>query len=263
MNKKTLVIIVLVIAAAAAFAYLEFFSSGACQVCSYDGVQVSQSFMQNLKIGNSTFSAVKIGAAETQGLSTENGTNLTYGGKPEILYIGAEYCPFCAAERWAMVIALSRFGTFSNLHYMTSSASDTYASTPTFTFYNSSYSSPYISFVSVETETNVGSGGYYAPLQNMSAEQASIIEGYDKSGSIPFIDFANKTVITGATYNPQTLAGYNWTYIASQLNNPNDTISQSVVGSANLITAEVCMADGNQPQSVCGLGYIKQIQEFA
>ena len=36
---------------------------------------------------------------------------LTSGGKPEILYVGAEYCPYCAAERWAMVVALSRFGT--------------------------------------------------------------------------------------------------------------------------------------------------------
>src|SRR5258706_2836824 len=28
-------------------------------------------------------------------------------GKPEFLYMGAEYCPYCAAERWAMVVALS------------------------------------------------------------------------------------------------------------------------------------------------------------
>src|ERR1700730_10068393 len=26
-------------------------------------------------------------------------SNLTLGGKPEVLYMGAEYCPFCAAER--------------------------------------------------------------------------------------------------------------------------------------------------------------------
>ena len=42
-------------------------------------------------------------------------TALTSGGKPEMLYQGAEYCPYCAAERWAMIVALSRFGTFSGL----------------------------------------------------------------------------------------------------------------------------------------------------
>ena len=36
-------------------------------------------------------------------------------GAPEVLYIGAEYCPFCAVERWPLVVALSRFGTFAGL----------------------------------------------------------------------------------------------------------------------------------------------------
>ena len=40
---------------------------------------------------------------------------LTADGKPEVLYVGAEYCPFCAAERWPVVVALSRFGTWSGL----------------------------------------------------------------------------------------------------------------------------------------------------
>jgi hypothetical protein len=40
---------------------------------------------------------------------------LTADGKPLVLYVGAEYCPFCASQRWAVVVALSRFGTFSNL----------------------------------------------------------------------------------------------------------------------------------------------------
>ena len=27
-------------------------------------------------------------------------------GKPEIVFVGAEYCPYCAAERWPIVMAL-------------------------------------------------------------------------------------------------------------------------------------------------------------
>lgn len=58
-------------------------------------------------------------------------------GKVQFLYVGAEYCPYCAAARWAMIVALSRFGTFSNLHLMRSSGQDVYPNTPTFTFYTS------------------------------------------------------------------------------------------------------------------------------
>ena len=42
-----------------------------------------------------------------------------------------EYCPFCAAQRWAMVSALSRFGTFSGLKTIHSSSSDADPNTPT------------------------------------------------------------------------------------------------------------------------------------
>ena len=38
--------------------------------------------------------------------------------------MGAEYCPYCAAERWSMIVALGRFGTFSGLQTMRSSSTD-------------------------------------------------------------------------------------------------------------------------------------------
>ena len=43
--------------------------------------------------------------------------------------MGAEYCPYCAAQRWAMIVALSRFGTFSGLTTV-HSASATSIQTP-------------------------------------------------------------------------------------------------------------------------------------
>ena len=71
-------------------------------------------------------------------------------GKPVFLYVGGEFCPFCAAERWSMVVTLDRFGTFSNLHIISSSSTDEFANTPTFTFYKSTYTSPYLDFQPVE-----------------------------------------------------------------------------------------------------------------
>ncbi len=39
-------------------------------------------------------------------------TALTSAGKPEMLYIGAEFCPYCAAMRWSMARS-TQFGTLS------------------------------------------------------------------------------------------------------------------------------------------------------
>jgi len=38
--------------------------------------------------------------------------------------LGRSYCPYCAAERWSIIVALSKFGNFSGLTYMLSSAFD-------------------------------------------------------------------------------------------------------------------------------------------
>src|SRR5207237_546429 len=71
-------------------------------------------------------------------------------GKPEVFFYGAEWCPLCAAERWSIITALSRFGTFHNLKEIASSSTDSYPNTSTFTFYQSSYTSSYIDFVPVD-----------------------------------------------------------------------------------------------------------------
>ena len=104
-------------------------------------------------------------------------------GKPILLFIAAEYCPYCGTERWPIVIALSRFGTFSNLHIISSSATDVYPNTPTFTFYGSTYASPYIDFQPVEIEDRSDKS-----LQKLTSAQSQTFVTYSSSQSIPFID---------------------------------------------------------------------------
>jgi hypothetical protein len=59
-----------------------------------------------------------------------------------VLYAGAEYCPFCAAERWALATALSRFGTFTNLGTTASAGGQEYApNTATLSFHGATYTS--------------------------------------------------------------------------------------------------------------------------
>ena len=71
---------------------------------------------KGLFVAATTTSAISSAANQLGSyFATVNGTALTSNGKPEVLFLGGEYCPYCAAERWSMVNALSRFGTFTGL----------------------------------------------------------------------------------------------------------------------------------------------------
>jgi hypothetical protein len=178
---------------------------------------------------------------------------LTQNGKPEIVYVGAEYCPYCATERWGMAVALSRFGTFSNLGVTHSATNDVFPNTSTLTFYKSNYTSKYVAFSPVEqTDPN------RKPLQNLTPQQNALLNQYDKppyvqgaGGSIPFIDLGNKYLISGASFSPQLIHGKTWSQIASALSNPSSPIAKSVGGTANYITAAICNMTKDQPANVC------------
>ncbi|HEX9098019.1 MAG TPA: DUF929 family protein [Candidatus Dormibacteraeota bacterium] len=177
-------------------------------------------------------------------------------GKPVVFYLGAEFCPFCAFERWGMIIALSRFGTFSGLQATTSSATDAYPNTPTFTFRNATFTSHYIDFQPIETSDRNGS-----PLQSPTAAQQALLSRYDTSDAIPFVDFGNQYAFTGATYtNPGILDGMSWSQIAAALEQPGSAQAMAILGSANLITAATCQLTGQQPASVCSRAIIQAIE---
>ena len=130
-------------------------------------------------------------------------------GKPELLYVGSEFCPFCAAQRWGLVVALSRFGTFSGLRATHSSLSDEFPGTETFSFFGSTYTSPYLDFVPVELQTDVAVNGTYPTLQRLSPSQQSLLDTYDRApytpeaGAIPFLDLGNRFVMVGAATTPR------------------------------------------------------------
>jgi hypothetical protein len=192
-------------------------------------------------------STVSKAVTSISGGSGGSGTTLMSGGRPEILYIGAEYCPYCATERWAMAVALSRFGTFSGLRGIYSSSTDVDPNTPTLTFYKSTYTSKYLTFTPVETTTEDRN----TPLQNPTAQQAKIWQKYDSAGNIPFIDFGNKYLINQVTYDPSVLKGKTWAQIASALNDKSSAIAKGADGSANVMTATICKLTHNKPANVC------------
>jgi uncharacterized protein DUF929 len=226
------------------------------------GAALTSVVSQATSVPTATLDKVGSGSGQVSAKpSTISGSLLTSGGKPEMLYVGAEYCPYCAAERWAMVVALSRFGTFSGLATVHSAAKDgqgtaePYPNTPTWTFAHATYTSQYLTFTPVEQYTNIpdSSTGGYTTLQNITSAQQSLITKYDSAnqGAIPFIDFGNKYLISGASYNPQVLDGHSWAQVAAALKNPSSQIAQGVDGTANYITAAICKITNNQPTSAC------------
>jgi hypothetical protein len=231
------------------------------------GKPVSADVMNALAgVSTSTLSAVGQGPSGiiSPSPATPAG-NLTLNGKPEILYIGGEYCPYCAVERWAMLVAFSKFGNFTGVEYMQSDAGDIFASTSTFTFANANFTSKYITFVPVEYWDRS-----HQVKATLTPSQQALFTQYDSSQNIPFVDFGNKYLVLGAEFLPSVLrvggtslgAPLDWTQIASQLNNSSSTIAQNVDGTANRLISAVCRIDGGQPASVCSASFA-QLLAFA
>jgi hypothetical protein len=203
----------------------------------------------------STLNAVGAGGSSLGGgIKPITAATLTADGKPEVFFDGAEYCPFCAANRWGMVVALSRFGTFTGLKTIHSSTTDNPANVPTWTFYGSTYTSKYINFTSVEETGNVvdSATGSYPTLQTPTSAETALLQKYNTGGSIPFVDFGGKYAQSGdlAMLAPANLTG-NWEKIAGDLKDPSTSNAKAVDGAANFMTAAICKLTNNQPATAC------------
>jgi len=171
------------------------------------------------------------------------GPPLTIGGKPAMVFVSEESCPFCAAERWALAVALSRFGTWGRLGITTSSATDIYPSIATLSFRTARYRSAQLTLRTTELTDNSG-----RPLQAQTPLDAVLIDRYDvppyvnsvdQSGAVPFLDIGNQYILAGAQYDPQVLAGLSAAQIASQLSNPSGPVAKAIDGSAQVLIAAI------------------------
>jgi hypothetical protein len=151
-----------------------------------------------------------------------------------------------------MIVALSRFGTFTGLEYMQSGDSpESFPNTSTFTFSHASYTSQYISFVAVEVQDR-----YHNSLQTPTNDQQALWSQYDPPGNgFPFIDLANQYVAINSQYSPGNINGLTWTGIASQLDTPSSAVAQNIDGAANRLITALCKIDNGQPASVCSQPY--------
>ncbi|TWE12273.1 DUF929 family protein [Rudaeicoccus suwonensis] len=203
----------------------------------------------------STFNTVGLGSASNFPSALKGATALTVDGKPRIIYYGGQFCPYCAMERWSIVAALSRFGSFKGLSGMVSSED----SIPTLDFLKSSYTSQYISFTPYEVlDQN------HNTLQTPPAADNALFTKYDAveyvpsigqngPGTIPFLIFGGTYASAGSTYNDASqMSGMTQAQVIAALKNPNSPITQGIVGAANVLTAQICQLTKDQPSNVCG-----------
>lgn len=183
--------------------------------------------------------------------SAPGGPGASLGGaKPEILYIGAEFCPICATERWPLYIALSHFGTFSNVSKSHSAVQD--GNIPTLSFYGSTYTSNYLKFTPVETYTNQPSGNYYSKLETPTANQQAIWTAAQGSNlTFPFIDMGGKLQLTTSQFPSNILEGKSFNDVLNAVGDNSNTVGADIDASAAVLTKYFCGLTKNAPANVC------------
>lgn len=211
----------------------------------------------------------------------------TVNGKPTVIYFGSITCVFCAENRWAMALALSRFGNFSTLFNGYSSLGD--SDVPTLYWspatYNASaldlgsfYKSKYLNFIVLE-DTDPITGGF--DLQSVAQIQQEV----NATGNIAYMDALDYIIqINNFAGTPYTIWGTHqvngadaidfgnntqtapaplnlWTHaqIFSQLAKPTDQFAWTEYAAADLYIAMVCPSLNNTP-TICQLPAIAQIE---
>ncbi|GAC1468817.1 MAG: hypothetical protein PVSMB7_17250 [Chloroflexota bacterium] len=190
-------------------------------------------------------------ASPPMGSFTHVGSSLYSGSKPELLFIGAQYCPHCAGQRWAIVKALDQFGTFSNV---TSSSNDD-GTIPTFDLHNATFSSRYVSFVHRDVQDRS-----HNQLDSLSPDEQSLFSRYDTSGGIPLVLVGGYGLV-GDGYDLSLIQGKSFGTVQNALQRgaSSNPLVPAINAEANSLTAFICHADGMRPHSVCDRPAIRQI----
>lgn len=267
-NKRLLiasvtVLVVVLVVVGIVVAALQNNSGGT--VAGKEGTALDQAaFAKLTTVPASVLDQVGVGTAQN-GAKKIDAPALTKDGKPRVVYVGAEYCPFCASQRWALVVALSRFGTWNNLSASYSApAPEVNPDTPTVTFRGATYTSQYVSFTGYETASNKMVNGQFTPLDKLEGEDKELFDKYNqppyvdgRGGAIPWLTVGGTAVQSGASFASDPLLGRSHADIAAALHDPASPIAKGVNGAANMLTAQICVATGNQPADVCNAPGVK------
>jgi uncharacterized protein DUF929 len=181
------------------------------------------------------------------------------GGHPLTIFLGGQFCPFCATMRWPFVKALSRFGTFSGLGQITSQqGTDGFNSIGSYDMTKAAFRSDYVTLRMVEVADVNGN-----PLQHPDAETAALVNQFDPQGSIPFV-FVGGSYVAQLPYSPALLQGKTFQQILDEVNSSNPgEVGRAIDAEADGITAIICKTDGAQPTQVCEQPSIRALSQQA
>ncbi len=219
--------------------------------------------------------------------------SLVINGKPSVVYIGAISCIYCGENRWAMALALSRFGSFNGLYVGYSSFGDgdiptlywipqNYTTTGMARFGNS-YHSNYINFFSAEFDSPI-TGGFEFPSSvdpikffvanatNSSYETAMLFMdsphlfqgtpytfwGTSFNLGADAVVFGNGTSQAAITNTPP-LTYATHSQIISQLSGFKSTFAYEEYAAADVYVAEVCPSI-NSAAPICSMPAIEAIE---
>jgi len=161
-------------------------------------------------------------------------------GKLVVFFMGAEHCPYCAAERWAVVRALSKYGQWRGLRQTMSAARDEpFLNLPTYDLTEATYTSPHVEFVSREIRDRE-----FKPLQKLLKTESKLVRKYDPKKHIPFLLIGGRFMQLEAGFSPKIFIGHTFRQTETELKKIESEIRKTIDDEANIISALLC---------VCGL----------
>jgi thiol-disulfide isomerase/thioredoxin len=166
-------------------------------------------------------------------------------GKLFVFFIGAEYCPYCAAERWAIVRSLQKFGQWNGLEQTISAARDEpFLNLPTYDFTKASYTSSHIEFVAREIKDRD-----FKPLQKLLKTEEKLIRKFDPKKEIPFLLIAGRFMQIGSGFTPKIFIGHTFRQTETELKKIESEIRKTIDDEANIISALFCVS--GLPPELC------------
>ncbi|MCI0565458.1 MAG: DUF929 domain-containing protein, partial [Nitrososphaera sp.] len=134
-------------------------------------------------------------------------------GKSLVFFMGAGFCPYCAAERWAIVSALGKFGAWEGLVEDKSAGHDEkYLNIPTVSFSRATYTSDLVEFVGRETADR-----NFEPLQEVDDSDYQVLDTFNPDQIIPFLLIDGQFMQVGSGYSPQLLEGLDHAKVKHEL----------------------------------------------
>jgi hypothetical protein len=259
LKRRTLTVGALVIMVITALSLVQVEQSPSARVSPRS--ELASYYEAAVNVSNSTLAAV--GLPLNVAIPTRVTPTLsTVSTNGEVSYVGAEYCPYCALQRWALLVALSKFGTFSHLdNEIFSSSDDVYPHLASWSFVGATYTSKYFSFDPKEltsSQRSSGGPGGYRRLERMSNAQRVAFDKFNPQGTLPFVDIGNDYITVGASSSPSALEGLTLSQIGSALNNPKSRVAQAIDGSANYLIAAFCSMTGKTLPSICSTPVITE-----